>query len=167
MCLAYFDLRPVLYLGGLPVCVGLAVLVARIVRLKMATGWVVAMASLLFTASFVFFLTELGPFIGQKVTRDFQMRWEIKPAQTNGLKEPEVVLHFQDYPGHYLGEHSRELAEHLRGQQEKLVQGRLVITTDYGKTRGIHLSEIAGLSGWKSEWGYSAVSGSPSRAPWD
>lgn len=167
MCLAYVDLRPVLYLGGLPVWVCLVVLVVRMLRMKTPTGWVVAIAGLLFTALFVFFLTEQGPFIGQMKTRDFQMRWEIKQAQRDGLNEPEVVLHFQDHPGYYLGEHSRELAEHLRGRREALVQGRVIITSDYGISRGIRLIEIAGLSGWKSEWGYAGSSGSASRAPWD
>jgi len=167
MLLSYIDLRPLLFVGGLPVFVLLAVLISRFVRVKTHTAWVATLAGLAFTAMFIFFLTEYGPFLGIKQTRLVQMHWGIKPGLQEGFKEPEVELHFQDYPGCYVGEHSHELAEHLRAGSAVLIQVEMEITYDYGKPRGFRMTQIDGLRGWKSEWGYSASSGSPERAPWD
>lgn len=167
MLLSYIDLRPLLFAGGLPVFVLLAVLISRLVRVKTHSAWVATLAGLAFTVMFIFFLTEYGPFLGIRQTRLVQMHWEIKPGLQEGFKEPEVVLHFQDYPGCYVGEHSRELAEHLRAGSAALIQVEMEITYDYGKPRGFRMTQIDGLRGWKSEWGYSASSGSPERVPWD
>ena len=167
MLLSYIDLRPLLFAGGLLVFVLLAVVISRLVRVKTHPAWVVTLAGLAFTVLFIFFLTEYGPFLGIKQTRMAQMRWEIKQGLREGLKEPEVVLHFQDYPGCSVGEHSRELAEHLRVGSAALIQAKMEVTYDYGRPRGFRMTEIDGLREWKSEWGYSASSGSPKRAPWD
>jgi hypothetical protein len=167
MLLSYIDLRPLLFAGGLLVFVLLAVVISRLVRVKTHPAWVATLAGLAFTVLFIFFLTEYGPFLGIKQTRMVQMRWEIKPGLHEGLKEPEVVLHFQDYPGCSVGEHSRELAEHLRVGSAALIQAKMEVTYDYGRPRGFRMTEIDGLREWKSERGYSASSGSPKRAPWD
>ena len=167
MLLSYIDLRPLLFAGGLPVFVLLALVLSRLVRVKTHPAWMATLAGLAFTVLFIFFLTEYGPLLGIKQTRMVQMRWEIKPGLREGLKEPEVVLHFQDYPGCSVGEHSRELAEYLRVGSAALIQGEMEITYDYGKPRGFRMTQINGLRGWKSEWSYSASSGSPERAPWD
>lgn len=167
MFLSYIDLRPLMFAVGLPLFVTIVVMISRRVHVKTHPAWVATLAGLAFTVLFIFFLTEYGPFLGIKQTRMVQMRWEIKPGLQEGLKEPEVVLHFQDYPGCSVGEHSRELAEHLRVGSAALIQAEMEITYDYGKPRGFRMTQINGLRGWKSEWSYSASIGSPERTPWD
>ena len=167
MFLSYIDLRPLLFTGGITVFVMVALMISRRMRVKTHPSWVAMLAGLCFTLLFTVFLTEYGPFLGTKETRLFQMRWEIRPDLKEGFKEPEVVLHFQDYPGYSVGEHSLELAEHLRRGSAPLIQAEIEITFDYGKSRGFHMTEIDGLRGWKSEWGYFGWSGSPKIAPWE
>lgn len=165
--LSYVDLRPILFAGGLPVFVLLAVVLGKRVNVKAHPAWLATLSFLVFTLLFIVFLTELGPFLGNKQTRSFQMQWEIKASTNEAFKEPEVVLHFQGYPDIWVGEYSRELAEHLRAGSAALIQAQMEVTYDYGKPRGFRLMEVDGLRGWKSEWSYSASSGSPKFSLWD
>ena len=107
---------------------------------------------------FTFLLTGVGPFIDQKETREYMMTWEIKPGPTNGMKQSEIVLSFVDFPGHCIGEYSNELAAYLREKGEQPVKVVFEVTSDYGKVRGFHETEIAGLHQWESEWGYAGSS---------
>jgi hypothetical protein len=95
------------------------------------------------------------------------MTWEIKPPPSDGMKEPEVVLSFVDFPDHYIGEFSDELAEHLRANGKEQVKVVFEIKSDYGKVRGFSETEIAGLKSWCSEGGYAGSRGAPSESPWD
>ena len=95
------------------------------------------------------------------------MRWEINPDPSDRIRESEVILSFVDFPGHYIGEYSDELAAYLRDKGNPEVKVVFEVTSDYGKVRGVHEAEIAGLHDWKSEWGYAGSSGSPSKSPWD
>lgn len=78
------------------------------------------------------------------------MTWEIKPSPSNGTKQSEIVLSFADFPGHYIGEYSDELAAHLRDKGAQPVKVVFEVTSDYGKVRGFHETEIAGLHDWES-----------------
>ena len=95
------------------------------------------------------------------------MNWNIKPSPLNGVQQSEIVLSFADFPGHYIGEYSDKLAAHLRDKSEQPVKAVFQVTSDYGRVRGFHPTEIAGLRGWESEWGYAGTSGSPRRSPWE
>ncbi|MGB0580934.1 MAG: hypothetical protein ACPGVU_14630 [Limisphaerales bacterium] len=163
--LAYIDLRPLLFIVGLPVFVGFSLLVCRAAKAKKLS--VMLLSGVWFTILFTVFLTGIGPFIGQKETREFMMTWEIKPSSPGEWKESEVVLKFVDFPDHFIGEHSDQLAAHLRDQGERVVKVVFEITSDYGTVRGYHGTEIAGLRDWKSEWGYGGTRGEASHSPWD
>ena len=167
MILSYLDLRPILFAGGLPVFVLLAVVIGKCVRVKTHSAWVATLAGLLYAVLFFVFLTEYGPFLGNNQTRSVQVRWEIKPSTNEAFKEPEVVLHFEGYPDCWVGDYSRELAEHLSDGSAALIQAKMEVTYDYGTPRGFFISEIDGLRGWKSEWSYAASSGSTTFSPWD
>jgi hypothetical protein len=165
--LAYIDVRPFLFMGGLSLFTGLCLLVCGFVKADFNKWKVALFSALIFTALFALFLTGVGPFVDQKQTREYWMTWEIKPVPSNAMKESEVALSFVDFPGHSIVEYSDELATHLRQRGERKVKVIFEVTSDYGKVRGFHGTEIAGLRDWKSEWGYSGASGSPKASPWD
>jgi hypothetical protein len=95
----------------------------------------------------------LKPEGSKKPKPEKEMTWSIKPTPSNGMKESEVVLRFVDFPQYTVGEYSNELANHFRGK----ITAKFQVTYDYLKVRGYNVREIAGLSGWKSEWGYDKV----------
>jgi hypothetical protein len=165
--LAYVDVRPLLFAAGLPAFVLLSLLVCWLVRARAGKGKVVLVSSVLFSVLFTFFLTGVGPFINQKETREYLMTWEVKPSPSSGMKESEVVLSFVDFPDHFLGEYSNELADHLRANGDDKVKVVIEVTSDYGKVRGFRVTEIAALKTWRSEWGYAGTRGSPDKSPWD
>jgi hypothetical protein len=165
--LAYIDPSPFLFVIGLLLFIGLALLGCRLTARQFKKRSVSLASALLFTALFTFFLTGFGPFIDQKDTRQYQMTWEIKPGPVGGTTESEVVLSFVEFPGYYVGHFSDELATHLRKQGETRGTALVEITSDYGKVRGTREIEIAGLRGWESQDGYSGANGSPGRAPWN
>lgn len=167
MLLAYIDLRPALFIGGLPLFIGLCLLLFRLAKTESRKGNVVIASGMLFTALFTFFLTGVGPFIGQEETREYMMTWDIKPSPSGETKESEVVLSFVDFPGHYIGVYSEELATYLRDKGDPRAKAVLLVTSDYGRVRGFHETEIAGLREWKSAGGYAGTAGSPSRSPWE
>lgn len=165
--LAYVDVRPLLFLVGLPLFIGFILLVCRLAKARLHKGMVALFSAVIFTALFTLLLTGAGPFIDQKQTREYLMSWEIKPTPSNGMKEAEVIFSFVDFPGHFIGKYSDELATHLREKDEPIVKVLFEVTSDYGKARGFHEIEIAGLRHWRSEWGYAGTSGSPGKSPWD
>jgi len=164
--LAYFDVRQFLFIGGLPLFIGLSLLVCWLAKTGFKKWKVTLFSALIFITLFTLLLTGVGPFVDQKQTREYWMTWEIKPAPSNGMKESEVVLSFVDFPGHYIGEYSDVLATHLRQKGDRKVKVVFEVTSDYGKVRGFHETEIDGLREWKSEWGYAGASGSPKKSPW-
>lgn len=168
--LAYIDIRPLLFIGGLPFFIGLVSLTLRLAKIDFGRAKVALVSALLFTGLFTVFLTGVGPFIDQRTTREYQMTWAIKPSPLSapsGAKQSEVILSFADFPGHDIGEYSDELAAHLRDQATQPVTVIFEVISDYGKVRGFHATEIAGLREWASEAGYARTSGSPRRSPWE
>lgn len=165
--LAYIDVRPLLFVGGLSLFIGLAFLICRLVKKKFKKANIVFISTLLFTALFTFLLTGIGPFIDQTEIREYMMTWEIKEGSTNGMKQSEIVFSFVDFPGYYIGEYSNKLASHLIDKGEQPVKVVFEVTSDYGKVRGFHETEIAGLHEWESEWGYAGLSGSSTKSPWE
>ena len=166
--LAYIDVRPFLFVGGLPLFIGIVLLVCWLIGLKWQKGKVALISSLIFTALFTLFLTGFGPFVDQKETREYRMTWSIaQTPSTRGMKEAEVILRFVEHPQYAVGQFSDELAAHLKEKGEDTITAKFRVTYDYGKVRGYSVREIAGLSGWKSEWGYGSVSGSTEDSPWD
>ena len=165
--LAYIDIRPFIFIGGLLLFIGLVLLVSWLLGLKWKKGKVSLVSSVVFTSFFTLFLTGFGPFVDQIETREYEMTWSIIPFPSNGMKESEVVLQFVEFPQYTVGEYSDELATHLSGNASDKITAKFRVTYDYGKVRGYSVREIAGLSIWKSEGGYGSESGSPENSPWD
>ena len=166
--IAYIDIRPLLFVVGLLLFIGLSLLIGRLGKKNIKKTTVVVIASVLFTGLFTFLLTGFGPFINQKETREYMMTWQIKPIRLNDMQQSEVVLSFVDFPGHYIGEYSNELAAYLRDQGDKQVKVVFEVTSDYGTVRGYHRTKISGLEEWTSEQvGYGGSSGSPNKSPWE
>lgn len=161
---AYIDPRPVFFVVGLLVFVGIGLLLRRSAKARLKMVTLVLISSLAFAALFACFLTSYGPFVGQKVAREFRMTWRINEHPLGGRKQAEVLLFFADYPGSCVGEYSDELAAHLRDMGDDEVKVQFEVTSDYGKVRGFHMTEVAGLRRWASEGGCSISSGEPS--PW-
>ena len=163
---AYIDIRPWLFIGCLPLFIGISLLICRAAKTNIRKSNVALISALIFTVLFTLFLTGVGPFIAKKEIREHMMIWEIRPSQSGGMKQSEVVLSFIEFPGYYLCEYSDELAVHLREKGEQQVKVVFEVTSDYGRVRGFHEIEIAGLREWDSEGGYAGSSGSPARSPW-
>ncbi len=166
--LAYIDVRPLWFIGGLPLFIGLSMLLCWLAKARFKKSNATLFSALLFTVLFTFFLTGFGPFVDQKEVREYTMTWETKPRPSNGLKESEVVLTFVDFPSHFIGDYSDELAAHLQTQGQQSVKVVFEVISDYGRVRCFHQTEIGGLRSWKSEWGYAGSSGShPTKSPWN
>lgn len=166
-CLAFIDLRPLLFVGGLPLFVGLGWLACRVAGTGLKKRQVVLFSAPLYVLLFMLFFTGYGPFVDQKAVREHRMTWEVKPPGSGDLKQAEVVLSFVDFPGHFIGEHSDELAAHLRAKGEPQVKVVFELSSDFGKVRSIQVAEVGGLRGWKSAWGYVGSSGNAADSPWD
>ncbi len=169
--LAYIDIRPFLFLGGLPVFILLVILVCRLAGVKLRRTWVGVIASLVFTGLFTIFLTGFGPFVSQKESREYRMTWDIqRPPSGSKITQSKVTLTFVDFPTHSIYLYSDELAQHLRTGGPKEVTVVFDVTSDYGKVRGYSEREIAGLKGWQidpeGQGGAGAV-GDSEHSPWD
>jgi hypothetical protein len=114
--LAYFDIRPFLFVGGLPLFIGIVLLARWMLGLKWKKGKVSLNSSLVFTALFALFLTGFGPFVDQKEIKEFEMTWTIAPTPSNGMKEAEVILKFAEFPQYSVGSYSdkSEIQSHFR-----------------------------------------------------
>ena len=102
------------------------------------------------------------------------MSWEIKSPQFDEdanqgtqIKVPEVIFSFIEFPEHFIGYHSIELADHLKTNGKDEVKALIEITSDYGKVRGYSVLEIVGAKSWPNEGIFGGSSGSPQRSPWD
>tara|TARA_B110000014_G_C20118926_1_gene592028 strand:- start:62 stop:580 length:519 start_codon:yes stop_codon:yes gene_type:complete len=169
---AYIDTRPFLFVLGIPIVIlltflGCAIVKSRVRRWKASAGTLI-----LYVLLFAFFL--YGPFIGQTKTREYMMSWEIKPPHLHGeanqgtqIKVPEVIFSFIEFPEHFIGYHSIELADHLKTNGKDEVKALIEITSDYGKVRGYNVLEIVGAKSWPNEGIFGGSSGSPQRSPWD
>lgn len=165
--LAYIDVRPLLFLAGLPLFIVLTISVCKLIGAKVNRGRAALISSLVFTGLFAFFVTGFGPFVDQKESREYLMTWEIKPPPSEDVSESEVVFSFVDYPDHYFAEYSDELAAHLRSTGQAEVKVVFEVTSDYGKVRGYSQKEIAGLKNWGTAGGYGGSRGDPRQSPWD
>ena len=165
MILAYIDIRPFLFVIGLPVVILLAILGCWIAKARIVKWKVALFATATFAGLYGFFL--YGPFIGQTETREHIMTWEIEPTPSSGINEPKVTLYFVEFPGHYIGGYSDGIAAHLKNNAEEKVKVVFEITADYGKVRRYRETEIAGLKSLRWIDGFGGTSGSPESSPWD
>jgi hypothetical protein len=171
MVLAYFDLRPFWFLGGMLVVVLLALGLRSWLGPRWSRGRAVAVAMLVYTTAFGLFLTEYGPFVGRKLRKEFRMSWRVEPVVSEGVpqgfKQPGVRLEFVDFPGHVAVILSNDLLDHLQRQPTGPVPVVFEVTYDYGRPRGYREIEIAGLREWNSEFSWGGTVGNPERSPWD
>lgn len=161
------SLTPYFFILGIPLFVGVSLLLIRWAEIKISKCKAMILSSLVYGALFTIFLTGFGPFLDQKKIRDYKMTWEIKPSELKGIKESEVVLSFVDFPGNVVGEYSDVLAAYLREKNQRVVDVVFLVTYDYGKVRGFSVVEIEGLREWKSVWGYSGLRGDVKGSPWE
>lgn len=111
--LAYINVYPLWFIGGLPLFIGLSLLLCWLAKARFKKSNATLFSALLFTVLFTLFLTGVGPFVDRKEFREYMMTWETKPHPSNGLKESEVILIFVDFPSHSIGDYSDDLAAHL------------------------------------------------------
>ena len=128
-------------------------------------------SAVIFTAVFVVFLTERGPFLGRTYRKEFRMSWMVEPVVSEGsiqgFRRSGVRLEFVDFPGHFVVILSEELLQHLRRQPSGPVPVVFDVTYDYGRARGYNAVEIAGLRDWVVEFGWGGTVGDPRRSPWE
>jgi len=166
MILAWIDIRPFLFVLGIPVIILLTFLGCALVKSKVRKLKVSIITLILYVLLFGFFF--YGPFIGQTRTREYMMSWKIKSANEGVEKKvPEVIFSFIEFPEYFIGYHSRELADHLKKNSKEEIKALIEITSDYGKVRGYSVLEIAGAKSWPNEGSFGGGSGSPQRSPWD
>ena len=97
-------------------------------------------------ALFALFLTEVGPFVGQRRAVQHRMAWEVRPSSEGA--EPVVELTFINDPSQGIAFVSEELAVHLERRGEAEVEVQFEVTLDYGQVRGYHATSIAELQSW-------------------
>lgn len=144
----------------------LIMVLLRVLKFNLTLRQVAPYAVIAYTAIFTVFLTGFGPFFKQQSYREYLMNWEFKDIAPF-KKEQEVVLSFVNFPGHYIGEYSDELAKHLVENQQDQVRVVFRVTSSYGHVQGFNPIEVAGLRNWASEWAYAGTQGSPKKSPWD
>ena len=167
MILAYVDVRPILFiLGVLVLLIGTSIY-CRVRKKRGKFGKIFGLIFCVYTALFTFFLTEIGPFIGQRDTREFIMTWKLVEEENSNYDQPHVRLEYKNFPGHRIGHYSQELLDHLEAQGTDEIKAVFSTVADYGKVRGYSALSIAGLREWSEEWSYGGTSGSPISSPWD
>ena len=166
LLLAYFETRPYIFVGLFPIFLLLIMALYKVMKFNLSFRQVAPYTVIAYIVLFTFFLTGFGPFFNQQSYREYPMKWEVKEFASI-KKEQEVILSFLDFPGHYIGEYSDELAKHLVQNKQDQVRVVFSVTSSYGQVRGFNPVEVAGLRNWKSEWAYAGTKGSPSRSPWD
>ena len=102
----------------------------------------------------------------QTKTQEFQMTWQIKPEDKN-QENSLVELSFVDFPGHFIGEYSNQLADHLMNEAKEVVPATFEITRDAFGNVSYSVREIAGLKQWQASYSYGGVSGSPEGSPFE
>ncbi len=102
----------------------------------------------------------------QTKTQEFQMAWKIDPNDKNG-ENSLVELSFVDFPGHYVGEYSNQLADHLKKEGKEEVSATFEISRDAFGNVSYSVREIAGLKQWSASFSYGGTSGSPERSPFE
>ena len=167
MILAYIDVRPYLFILGVFLLLVGSFIYCRVKKKKGKFGKIFGLSFFIYVVLFAFFLTETGPFIGQRDTREFVMTWKLVEEKNTNYKQPHVRLEYKDFPGHRIGHYSQELLDHLEAQGTEEIKAVFSTVADYGKVRGYSAESIAGLSEWSEEWSYGGTSGSPISSPWD
>ena len=167
MILAYVDLRPILFILGVLVLLLGVYIFCRIKKKKGKFGKIFGLSFCVYVALFTFFLTKIGPFIGQRDTREFIMTWKLSEEENANYDQPHVVLQYKDFPGHRIGHYSQELFDHLKAQGTNEIKVIFSTVSDYENVRGYSAESIAGLREWSSEWSYAGTAGSPTSSPWD
>ena len=102
----------------------------------------------------------------QTKTQEFQMTWQIKPEDKN-QENSLVELSFVDFPGHFIGEYSNQLADHLKNEAQEVVPATFEITRDALGNVSYSVRQIAGLKQWQASFAYGGTSGSPERSPFE
>lgn len=102
----------------------------------------------------------------QTKTQEFRMTWKIDPEDKNG-ENSLVELLFVEFPGHYIGEYSNQLADHLKNEAKEEVPATFEITRGAFGNVSYSVREIAGLKQWKASFSYGGTSGSPERSPFE
>ena len=102
----------------------------------------------------------------QTKTQEFQMTWQIKPEDKN-QENSLVELSFVDFPGHFIGEYSNQLADHLKNEAQEVVPATFEITRDALGNISYSVRKIGGLKQWKASFAYGGTSGSPERSPFE
>ena len=102
----------------------------------------------------------------QKSHQTFQMSW-LDKGSDNQHKHAEVVLRFTDYPRHFEGIYSSDLADHLKESRTNPVPVIMEISSSFWCMQGHHAVQIGQLTHWKSVWSYSGVNGMKTNpSPW-
>ena len=167
MILAYVDVRPILFFLGVLVLLLVVYVFCRIKKKKNKFRKIFGLSFSAYVGLFIFFLTEIGPFIGQLDTREFIMTWKLGEEEYSSFDQPHLVLEFKDFPGNKIGHYSQKLFDHLNAQGTNEIEVIFSTVSDYGSVRGYSAESIAGLREWSSEFSYGGTSGSPTSSPWD
>lgn len=78
-----------------------------------------------------------------------------------------VELSFVDFPGHFVGEYSNQLADHLKKVGKEEVPVVIEVSHDAFGNVSYSVREIAGFKQWQASFSYGGTSGSPEQSPFD
>ena len=161
--LAFFSLVPLIVLAnGLVVLVATAIAVRVGRRNRAASKRILAVVLVPSLIWWIAFISFAG------VTREmgFDMEWSYGGPSQGHSSRQHVVLRFKSHPNHYVGIFSADLGGYLETLPSRDVRVVFEVTTDFGRTRGFHETQVGDRRSWIHLGGYAGVSGSSDPSPW-
>ena len=159
----FFNLVTLIVLAnGLVVLMAIAIAVRVGRRNRAASKWILAVVMVSSLIWWIAFCSFTG------VTREmaFDMEWSYGGPSQGHSSRQHVVLRFKSHPNHYVGIFSEDLGGYLETLPSRDVRVVFEVTTDFGRMRGFHETQIGGKQSWTQLGGYAGVSGSSDPSPW-
>jgi hypothetical protein len=161
--LAFFSLVPLILLAN-----WLVVLAATAIALKVgrrnptASRWILAFVLVPSILWWIVFHSFAG------VTKEmaFDMEWSYGGPSRGYTARQHIVLRFKSHPNHFVGIFSEDLGGYLETLPSRDVTVVFDVTTDFGRTRGFHQTQVGDRRSWSHLGGYAGSRGDSDPSPW-
>lgn len=102
---------------------------------------------------------------GVQTVIEEQMIWSFETPSEDAT-QMHIIFRFVDYPEHFISVHSSDLAEKLESYGQEVVDVRILVTIDFGVTRGFQLAQVGPFTEWSGVTNYPAGSDVSNAPPW-
>lgn len=161
--LAYFSLVPLILIANLLVGLVAAAIAGGIARRnRTASRWILTVVLVLSLGWWLAFSLFTG------VTREmaFDMEWSYGLPDRGYIARHHIVLRFKSHPDHFVGMFSDDLGAYLETLPSRDVRVVFEVTTDFGRTRGFHQTQIGDRRSWSHVGGYAGSKAGATSSPW-